>query len=85
MLNKQNELPHLEEYCKEMFEAHKVRFQPHNPPVDLILDELMGKIKSLTRMTSALAYLVEVIYAEKQQAEEVAADVEPKKTKRKRR
>lgn len=85
MLNKQQELPYLEEFCKKMFDEHQVRFQPHNPPVDLILDKLLCDMKKMEAAMGNLAHLINGLYAIQASKEEVVETpkASTKKTKKK--
>lgn len=72
-MNKEEKYPHLEEWCKEYYEKTNLKVHASNVPVNVLLDELLGRscdymhkflmiIKTLETVTERLEDLDVKIY-----------------------
>lgn len=46
-MNKENELKNIESWCKSYQDKTGLKIYPSNPPTDLILDSMLGRISNI--------------------------------------
>ena len=80
MINKQQKLEHIEKFCADLYETSQIRFQPHNPPVDLILNHLMEEIAHLKSFISIITSVTDDL-AQKLDAKAPVKEKKPKAVK----
>lgn len=75
-MNKVNEFKYLKDWCDAYYETMGLKIHPSNVPVDVVLDDIMGKVTTHLRHIEMITTTLELITQRFKEQEEKIKSLE---------